>query len=283
MTYRLEEQQKERAKTIEKLKDATKYNSTQQLLEKYGGVPPQPPPKPQSHTVPARMPHKGQKQSQRTNIGPPATANIPQNRRIPSPPPNSQPIPAFTPMNRAPLSVPSPHTLSLQAGPPEFAPNAFGSVPQYQSYESNTEGKWYDRILDLLLGEDETSPKNRIVLICKQCRLVNGQAPPGVKHIEELGKWRCISCGGWNGEVDEGMKIVEEIKQRGEIEMPHQAEISGSEEKTIEALQKDDEKGPDERAPEENENEIDEGNDENEEKPQKIRRGHRSDSDHVKS
>ena len=71
--------------------------------------------------------------------------------------------------------------------------------------------RWYDRLLDLMLGEDETVPKNRIVLICKSCRLVNGQAPPGTKSLAELGTWKCMSCGAMNGEMDEGRKIMREV------------------------------------------------------------------------
>jgi predicted nucleic-acid-binding Zn-ribbon protein len=74
-------------------------------------------------------------------------------------------------------------------------------------------GNWYDRVLDLLLGEDETSPKNRIVLICRNCRLVNGQAPPGTKSLAELGKWKCIGCGETNGEEDEAVRAVQEMKR----------------------------------------------------------------------
>ncbi len=217
VTHRLEEQQSERAKTIDKLKAATKYNSTQELLEKYGGASSSPKPKGQAGT--ARTPRKTQKQPQRTSIGPPATANIPRNQVIGSAPSTPQPMPPEILPNRLPQSLPNSPLSNSQPGPPEFAPNAFTTAPQYdRSSELNGEGKWYDRILDLLLGEDETLPKNRIVLICKDCRLVNGQAPPGIKRVEELGKWRCIGCGGWNGEVDEGAKIVKEIKERAGFE-----------------------------------------------------------------
>lgn len=61
------------------------------------------------------------------------------------------------------------------------------------------------------MGEDETAPKNRIVLICQKCRLVNGQAPPGVKNVAELGAWKCMGCGTTNGELDEGKKIIQEV------------------------------------------------------------------------
>jgi hypothetical protein len=62
-----------------------------------------------------------------------------------------------------------------------------------------TQSHWYDRILDALLGEDETQPKNRLALICSECRLVNGQAPPGARGLDDVGRWRCSSCHAWNG------------------------------------------------------------------------------------
>jgi endoplasmic reticulum junction formation protein lunapark len=53
--------------------------------------------------------------------------------------------------------------------------------------------------VNALLGEDETRPDRRLALICSKCRLVNGLAPPGARTPEEVGKWRCSSCGSWNG------------------------------------------------------------------------------------
>ncbi|KAF7586489.1 hypothetical protein BBP40_008790, partial [Aspergillus hancockii] len=90
---------------------------------------------------------------------------------------------------------------------PGFAPNAFSGAPQYIE-----QSHWYDRLLDVLLGEDETQPKNRTVLICHSCRLVNGQAPPGIKSLEELGRWRCGSCGAWNGVESEAKKVLAGIR-----------------------------------------------------------------------
>ena len=69
----------------------------------------------------------------------------------------------------------------------------------------------------MLLGEDETNAKNRLALICRKCRLVNGQAPPGVKRVEDVGRWRCAGCGVMNGEEreeDEVGRLVERIKGR---------------------------------------------------------------------
>ncbi len=72
--------------------------------------------------------------------------------------------------------------------------------------------------MDLLLGDDETLPKNRLALICSQCKLVNGQAPPGVRSLEELDKWRCGGCAAWNGEELQVKKIVSEVREEVEAE-----------------------------------------------------------------
>ena len=68
--------------------------------------------------------------------------------------------------------------------------------------------------MDVLLGEDESSPKNRLALICKNCRLVNGQAPPGIKQLEDVGRWQCYGCGTMNGEESEEQKLVAQMKER---------------------------------------------------------------------
>lgn len=215
VTQRLEDQQAERAKTIDKLKTATKYNSTQQLLEKYGEAPPKPKKQPSSTGTPTKGPKNTQKHAQgRTSMGPPPpTANIGRSDQIPSQPSTPQSV-SRTPSNMVspPSGGAAPQQMpQIQA---EFAPNAFSASPQYATEaDMNMSGHWYDRVLDLLLGEDETAPKNRIILICQNCRLINGQAPPGTKSLTELGKWRCVGCGSMNGEEDEAMKAVNEMKE----------------------------------------------------------------------
>ncbi|KAF5021081.1 hypothetical protein F66182_6870 [Fusarium sp. NRRL 66182] len=215
LSARLKDHQQERAKTIQKLKDATKYDSTLELIEKYGGAegqskgkkkkagednaedksPSKHRPNGPAHAVPGR-----------TNMPPPPTANI--QHRAPSPAPGPNPLdPGAEFAPNAEFSVPPP--------PPAFAPGTPQPPPQLSGYSSYSTGvpesHWYDRIFDVLLGEDETAPKNRIVLICKSCRLVNGQAPPGTKTLIEVGKWRCMSCGALNGEIDEGKRIMNEV------------------------------------------------------------------------
>ncbi|QSZ37302.1 hypothetical protein DSL72_009396 [Monilinia vaccinii-corymbosi] len=217
IAHRLEEQQTERTKTIDKLKAATKYNSTQELLEKYGGAPSKPATPKRTNSV-KKTPKNKDAYPPRTSMSPPATANIPRPDQMPSQPLTPQPLGVRTPPS---FNAPSPSPIASRSepGPAEFAPNAFSGPSQYaqgqyaQSGEFVHQAHWYDRVLDLLLGEDETHPKNRMALICQNCRLVNGQAPSGTKSLEDLGKWRCFGCRTLNG-VDEGAKAVQEMKER---------------------------------------------------------------------
>ena len=151
-------------------------------------------------------------------MGPPATANIGRPNHTPSQPSTPQPgtpqpVPNLIPQRM--ISSPISPQAQQGQGAAEFAPNAFSAPPQYAlAGEVNAGGNWYDRVLDLLLGEDETLPRNRVALICQNCRLVNGQAPPGTKSLADLGKWRCFGCGTINGEEDEAVKVVQEMKER---------------------------------------------------------------------
>lgn len=226
LSARLKDQQTEREKTIQKLKDATKYDTTLELLEKYGGS--------ETKTKKGRKDAeegdatrghaKGQgvKGGRRTNIPPPPTANIPRDGPRPR---TSAPGTPQQGGPHGPLGTSPPHYQQQQhpslvqnlEPSAEFAPNAFGpgSEPPTTHYAPVQAGAgqahWYDRVMELLLGEDETAAKNRFVLICQRCRLVNGQAPPGTKSLDEIGAWKCMACGAMNGEVDEGKRIVNEV------------------------------------------------------------------------
>ncbi|KOS19642.1 Protein lunapark [Escovopsis weberi] len=220
---RLTEHQDERSKTIQKLKDATRYDSTMELIEKYGGPEGRPKSRGQdsSHDGGDSRAPSAHGTPGRTHIPPPATANIQRREAQGSRPSTPQAFPA---PGRPRNDSPQPSA--------EFAPNAFGpggpivnnnGHPQQQQQQQPPqiyvtgppESHWYDRIFDVLLGEDETAAKNRIVLICRACRLVNGQAPPGTKTLAELGTWRCMACGAPNGEMDEGKRIVREVLTTG--------------------------------------------------------------------
>lgn len=176
-----------------------------ELIEKYGGDGKPKGKKKESQEGQGQGSNDNKKQGaakpvggNRTNMPPPPTANI--QRR------NDGPIPAPQP--------PNPLEPSAEFAPnADFIPPAFVRPPpaHYSQNQAAPESHWYDRIFDVLLGEDETAPKNRIVLICQACRLVNGQAPPGTKTLSELGAWKCMSCGAMNGEMDEGKRIVKEV------------------------------------------------------------------------
>lgn len=89
----------------------------------------------------------------------------------------------------------------------------------------------------MLLGEDETSPKNRLVLICQNYQLVNGQAPPRIKSLGELGRQRCKNCGAWNNEETEARKVIADIQQA--VTEDHEAAKSSEDEK-LESEKNDD-------------------------------------------
>jgi hypothetical protein len=215
---------RERDATIERLKEATKYNSTQQLLEKYGASPKQKEPghgKSQGLQKPVPPP------APRTGMAPPPTANVqrPQPQQQPSTP------------QRAPSNVSSPVGQSRpQLLPPaevpgaDFAPNAFGAdlTKQYSATSPavSVQTHWYDRILDALLGEDETQAKNRFALICSECRLVNGQAPPGAHSLQDVGRWRCGGCSAWNGTEKAREDDVVRLVQGWEAERKAKDEVS---------------------------------------------------------
>jgi endoplasmic reticulum junction formation protein lunapark len=221
----IEALQKQRDAKIAELKKATKYDSTQELLQKYGGAGKPAPSKSNQQSHPQTQQGTKRKitpthEPQRTGLPPPPTANIP-GRTIgsASSTPLKQNVDTTSTVSakaRSPLLasvlIDSPATITPDE--PGFAPNAFPNPPQQARPAYEQPSKWYDRILDVLLGEDETLAKNRIVLICANCRLVNGQAPPGVKSLEEVGRWKCGGCGAWNGVESEAANLMQEMRQK---------------------------------------------------------------------
>ncbi|GKT95324.1 protein lunapark [Colletotrichum tofieldiae] len=236
LSVRLREQQAERAKTIQKLKEATRYDTTLELLEKYGGNEGKGKGKKQS----AGDEDRKQRQQQRgghNKSAPGGRTNMPL-----LPPPISSDGTALSPARPQNGLEPT----------EEFAPNAYAHPPpapiqsQHFAQADGMPGSshWYDRIMDLLLGEDETASKNRIALICNNCRLVNGQAPPGTKALSEIGTWKCMGCGATNGEMDEGKRIMQEVlgSRAGGDEVPAGEEFkeSDSDESDVVIKEEDD-------------------------------------------
>ncbi|KAL8879992.1 MAG: hypothetical protein Q9198_002505, partial [Flavoplaca austrocitrina] len=133
--------QKQRDATIEKLKAATKYNTTQELLQKYGGMPPseeKPARGISQKNTPNKMNSPDSKQP-RTGVVPPPTANIPRRNQpvsLPGTPQRANPHPQDPNIQRGPFSataaVPPWQDPSSPMEPSaDFAPNAFSSNPQY--------------------------------------------------------------------------------------------------------------------------------------------------------
>ncbi|GJC85548.1 endoplasmic reticulum junction formation protein lunapark [Colletotrichum liriopes] len=236
LSVRLKEQQAERAKTIQKLKEATRYDTTLELLEKYGGNEGKGKGKKQSAG------DEDRKQRQQQRGGPNKSAPGGRTNMPLLPPPISSDGTALSPARPQNGLEPT----------EEFAPNAYAHPPpapiqsQHFAQADGMPGSshWYDRIMDLLLGEDETASKNRIALICKNCRLVNGQAPPGTKTLSEIGTWKCMGCGATNGEMDEGKRIMQEVlgSRAGGDEVPAGEEFkeSDSDESDVVIKEEDD-------------------------------------------
>ena len=79
------------------------------------------------------------------------------------------------------------------------------------------------------MGEDESLPGKRLALICQNCRLVNGQAPPSARQLSDVGKWKCYSCGSMNGEEDEVKQIVKSLREGDERKMSNRERATGLE------------------------------------------------------
>jgi hypothetical protein len=82
--------------------------------------------------------------------------------------------------------------------------------------------------MDALLGEDETQAKNRLAMICAECRLVNGQAPPGARTLEDIGRWRCGGCRAWNGKEKPHDDVVASLVQGWDAERKAREELDRS-------------------------------------------------------
>ncbi|KAK6341671.1 hypothetical protein TWF696_008739 [Orbilia brochopaga] len=205
----LREQQKE---TIEKLKAVTKYDSTQALLDKYTktatttGAQPSPnqpgknePKQPgsgsQPNTPPASLRKRQNLSAKTAGIASQPSPNQ-QKPDAPPAPPLAQ-LPHLPPQQGLPPNVPPPPPHMMAGMPPGTGlPPMSHIAPPVP--EEPRQPQWYDRFLDVLLGEDEMSAKNRYALICSNCRQVNGLAPPGTTNVEDI-RYICGRCGAENG------------------------------------------------------------------------------------
>lgn len=222
----LEELQTKQNDTIEKLKAATKFSTTQSIIEKYGrgssSGPPSPadidkkqqqrPGAPQGGSVNQQLRQRPQGQSGlqgpaqvASPIAPSTTQQIQQQliqQQMMAQQRAGLPSPAQMQFQPHPGIKPDTPEISSRPSPNAPLPNLPQTQPSSQQLiqpEEATTPKWYDRLLDVIVGEDETSAKNRYALICGNCRMVNGLAPPGTTSLEDMEGWGCARCGTWNG------------------------------------------------------------------------------------
>jgi len=209
---------------IEELKEKSDYYNTQQLLERYDSK--------SIKTTEAR-PKENSKEHAPSENG---------HQRQPS-----ENLGRDQSLDTLRLRTSSNHQLPPQiipAGPSSGAsqndPSEFGPTSSWLPQESHSRA-FLDRLLDLLVGEDENSPDHRYALICRHCRAHNGLAPPG-ETGEDVG-YLCGRCGGWNGPdpskkgkvsqskgstkqpeegVEEGGKNGEEINVEETVEKPQE-------------------------------------------------------------
>ncbi|KAI5778959.1 hypothetical protein EDC01DRAFT_634440 [Geopyxis carbonaria] len=204
---RLAELQSRQRDTIEQLKAATKYSTTQSLIEKYGGIttihssrpkgdPTEPSiasPIPQGsirHHVTPPMEHVSEQKD--TRLSPDETQQDIFHQQLLSP--NRSGTPA---QPRKPQSPPQKEVLERVQSSRIHGHAQTSSIHHIEPEEA-TAPKWYDRLMDVIIGEDETSAKNRFALICQNCRMVNGLAPPGTRSMDDIDTWGCARCGAMN-------------------------------------------------------------------------------------
>ena len=186
-------QEKEALKTrldekIEELKEKSDYYNTQQLLERYDS---KSLPKSSSQkddvailmTIPSNIILLQQKSlvTKQQSLRQRGTPNLPL---PPLPPP-------ITPSTFTPPPPLQPQNI------PQFHPSAFSPPPSPVLTDQPHSKTFLERVLDLVVGEDENAADHRYALICRHCRTHNGLAPPGERG-DEVG-YLCGRCGGWNG------------------------------------------------------------------------------------
>lgn len=191
----------EQQEKLEDLKQKTNFYSTKALLERFDS-------------------DFDKANKRKGNIQPKGGPKQPGLKPNPNAP---QPAgPAASGPARGPAGQPANHqpNKSIASADFEFAPN-LPKLPQPQpqqqlpphgqapvpdqpayplgpAYNANYQPSWYDKILDIIVGEDEYSPKARYALICQNCRRHNGLAQPG--ELPQYVIYICPQCGLRNGQ-----------------------------------------------------------------------------------
>lgn len=204
----LKAEQKEK---IEELKQSTNFYSTKALLERFDSSYTAPPGGPNTeHNKNANKPTRPGPRSRGHSA-----ANIKTQQQQPRKADNgAAPNPKRSSFIAQDFEF-SPNIPSLQsaqgdpAAPTHITPQQQQQIIQQQLQQTPPaslapvhniayQPRWYDRILDVIVGEDEYSPKSRYALICVSCRNHNGLAQPG--ELPQYVIYICPRCGYRNGE-----------------------------------------------------------------------------------
>ena len=56
---------------------------------------------------------------------------------------------------------------------------------------------------------------------------MNGQAPPGCRTLEDVGRWRCGGCGAWNGREKAKEEVAKLVRGWEEERREREKEVGG--------------------------------------------------------
>lgn len=212
----LRSQQQEK---IEDLKQATNFYSTKALLERFDSNFE----KTGKEKEKEKEKEKTARRKGRPDQQPPQDQDTkgleinaqPENNAIAAPDfefapnlPSLQPSPDPHLQQQHPHAHPHAHSdLLPQPLPLPLQPMQLGPV-----YNANYQPTWYDKILDIIVGEDEYSPKSRYALICENCRRHNGLAQPGELPMHVV--YICPQCGFRNGQEKKKKRATTDDKSK---------------------------------------------------------------------
>ncbi|KAI5955849.1 hypothetical protein KGF54_001351 [Candida jiufengensis] len=160
---------------IEELKKITKYNETNELINKYDD---KPKPIPQQQFIP-NLQQQQPKQPQNNN-----KSNKLRNQALKE-----------LHLSEDQLSSNQQSSISQQQIPQPQSTNPQQQSPNSPIHKRNLQ----DKLLDLFIGSDNSeSIEQRYALICSHCFSHNGLAPPNCDDPNNV-KYQCWKCGAMNG------------------------------------------------------------------------------------
>ncbi|ORY32080.1 hypothetical protein BCR39DRAFT_524090 [Naematelia encephala] len=173
-------------KQVEEIKKITNYDSTRKLIERYdagGGMPmPSTPPQGGGPETPSPTGRRGKK-GQVTPQGSP---------RAPGHLAGAGGTPAQGPATPTPGPIPVPAGMT-----PDQAAALHFQMQAIQPVLPTPEKRWYDRIVDAVLGDDPSQATvSKYALVCGECFRHNGLV--GSKYEWERMQWICPRCNHMN-------------------------------------------------------------------------------------